>query len=114
MKAAIQVNQTNVIAKAVQFVNNFKMDINDAVRKGIMLEQLRNRMVNGEMVKFKYMKVDGSIRCAIGTLQADVVAANTKANGTYHKPLTIRFLNCSNIIPLRTASLISILNLFTN
>lgn len=84
---ATQVNQTNVIAKAVQFVNKFKMDINDAVRKGIMLEQLRNRMVNGEMVKFKYMKVDGSIRCAIGTLQADVVAANTKANGTYHKPM---------------------------
>ena len=48
---ATQVNQTNVIAKAVQFVNKFKMDINDAVRKGIMLEQLRNRMVNGEMVK---------------------------------------------------------------
>ena len=87
MKAAIQVNQTNVITKAVQFVNKFKMDINDAVRKGIMLEQLRNRMVNGEMVKFKYMKVDGSIRSAIGTLQADVVAANTKANGTYHKPM---------------------------
>ena len=28
----VQVNQTNVIAKAVQFVNNFNMDINDAVR----------------------------------------------------------------------------------
>lgn len=83
---AFQVNQTNVIAKAVQFVNNFNMDINDAVRKGIMLEQLRNRMVNGELVKFKYMKVDGSIRNAIGTLHADVVAANTKANGSYRKP----------------------------
>ena len=79
---AVQVNQTNVIAKAVQFVNNFNMDINDAVRKGIMLEQLKSRMLNGELVKFKYMKVDGTIRSAIGTLQVDVVAANTKANGT--------------------------------
>ena len=83
---AFQVNQTNVIAKAVQFVNYYNMGINDAVRKGIMLEELKQRMVNGELVKFKYMKVDGSIRNAIGTLQADVVAANTKANGTYRKP----------------------------
>ena len=83
---AFQVNQTNVIAKAVQFVNYYNMDINDAVRKGIMLEQLKNRMLSGELVKFKYMKMDGSIRNAIGTLQADVVAANTKANGTYRKP----------------------------
>ena len=82
---ATQINQTNVIEKAVLFVNYYNMDINDAVRKGIMLEQLRNRMVNGEMVKFKYQKVDGSIRSAIGTLQADVVAANTKANGIYRK-----------------------------
>ena len=82
---ATQINQTNVIEKAVLFVNYYNMDINDAVRKGIMLEQLRNRMVNGEMVKFKYQKVDGYIRCAIGTLQADVVAANTKANGIYRK-----------------------------
>ena len=85
MKAS-QVNQTNVIAKAVQFVNYYNMDINDAVRKGIMLEQLRNRMLSGELVKFKYMKVDGSIRLAIGTLHPDVVAANTKANGNYRKP----------------------------
>lgn len=83
---AVQVNQTNVIAKAVQFVNNFKMGVNDAVRKGIMLEQLKSRMLSGELVKFKYMKVDGTIRSAIGTLQADVVAANTKANGNYRKP----------------------------
>ena len=83
---AVQVNQANVIAKAVQFVNNFKMDINDAVRKGIMLEQLKSRMLNGELVKFKYMKVNGNIRSAIGTRQADVVAANTKTNGNYRKP----------------------------
>ena len=83
---AVQVNQTNVIAKAVQFVNNFNMDINDAVRKGIMLEQLKSRMLNGELVKFKYMKVDGTIRSATGTLHLDVVAANTIATGTYRKP----------------------------
>jgi hypothetical protein len=51
-----------------------------------MLEQLKSRMLNGELVKFKYMKVDGTIRSAIGTLQADVVAVNTKANGNYRKP----------------------------
>ena len=82
---AIQVNQANVIAKAVQFVNNFNMDVNDAVRKGIMLEQLKSRMLSGELVKFKFSKVDGSNRTAIGTLHPDVVAANTKNNGTYRK-----------------------------
>lgn len=82
-----QLNQTNVIAKAVNFVSNFKMNLNDAIQKSMMLDELKSRMVSGEMVKFAYRKVDGSIRYAIGTLQADVVAANTKANGTYHKPM---------------------------
>lgn len=92
---AIQINQTNVIEKAVLFVNYYNMDINDAVRKGIMLEQLRNRMISGELVKFKYMKVDGSIRTAIGTLHPDIVAANTKANGTYRKPMgTFNYVDC--------------------
>lgn len=109
----LQVNQTNVISKAVQFVNNFNMDINDAVRKGIMLEQLRNRMVNGELVKFKYMKVDGSIRNAIGTLHADVVAANTKANGSYRKPQgTFCYIDLENFgwRSFREERLIEILN----
>ena len=35
---ATQINQTNVIEKAVLFVNYYNMDINDAVKKGIMLE----------------------------------------------------------------------------
>ena len=98
---AVQVNQTNVIAKAVQFVNNFNMDINDAVRKGIMLEQLKSRMLNGELVKFKYMKVDGTIRSAIGTLQVDVVAANTKANvprTTFKKVLPLILVSNSSIL----------------
>ena len=92
---AIQINQTNVIEKAVQFVSYYNMDINDAVRKGIMLEQLKSRMLSGELVKFKYMKVDGSIRTAIGTLHPDIVAANTKANGTYRKPMgTFNYVDC--------------------
>ena len=110
---AVQVNQTNVIAKAVQFVNNFNMDINDAVRKGIMLEQLKSRMLNGELVKFKYMKVDGTIRSAIGTLQVDVVAANTKANGTYRKPqgtLSYIDLECFAWRSFKEENLLEILN----
>ena len=110
---AFQVNQTNVIAKAVQFVNYYNMDINDAVRKGIMLEELKQRMVNGELVKFKYMKVDGSIRNAIGTLQADVVVANTKANGTYRKSQgTFCYIDLENFgwRSFREERLIEILN----
>ena len=110
---AVQVNQTNVIAKAVQFVNNFNMDINDAVRNGIMLEQLKSRMLNGELIKFKYMKVDGSIRTAIGTLHPDIVAANTKANGTYRKPqgtLSYIDLECFAWRSFREERLVEILN----
>lgn len=110
---ATQINQTNVIEKAVLFVNYYNMDINDAVKKGIMLEELRNRMVSGELVKFKYMKVDGSIRCAIGTLHPDIVAANTKVNGTYRKPMgTFNYIDLESFgwRSFREERLVEILN----
>ena len=49
--------------------------------KGLLIETLKGRMLNGEIVRFCYQKMDGSIRYAVGTLQSDSVKANINGTG---------------------------------
>ena len=46
----------------------------DGISKAILIEQLKKKLRSGEIVKFAYLKKDGSIRVAYGTTQADFVA----------------------------------------
>ena len=57
------------------------VDMLTATSKGVALEALKKRMMRGEVVKFAYQKLDGSIRIAVGTLQNDAVKANTVGTG---------------------------------
>ena len=49
------------------------------------LDELRKRMLNGEHVKFKYMKNDGTVREAVGTLDSELVESMTKGTGNKHQ-----------------------------
>lgn len=60
-------------------VNN--VDVFTATSKGMALEAMKKRMMRGECVRFAYMKKDGSVRIAVGTLQAQAVEANTVGTG---------------------------------
>lgn len=73
---------TNEIARytAKNIVMN-NVDMLTSVSKGIALETMKKRMMRGEVVRFAYMKLDGSVRIAVGTLQANAVAANVKGTG---------------------------------
>ena len=73
---------TNEIARytAKNIVMNH-VDILTATSKGIALETMKKRMMRGECVRFAYMKKDGSVRIAVGTLQPQAVAANVKGTG---------------------------------
>ena len=52
-----------------------------ATSKGIALEAMKKRMMRGECVRFAYMKKDGTVRIAVGTLQKQAVESNTTGNG---------------------------------
>ena len=52
-----------------------------ATAKAMELATLKARMMRGEVVKFAYMKLNGEVRIAVGTLQADAVQANVKGTG---------------------------------
>lgn len=73
---------TNEIARytAKNMVMNH-VDMISATAKGIELEMMKKRMMRGECVRFAYMKKDGSVRIAVGTLQAQAVEANTVGTG---------------------------------
>lgn len=50
-------------------------------------------MMRGEVVRFCYQKLDGSVRYAVGTLQSDAVKANIVGTG-----IPKRFLECLHIL----------------
>lgn len=76
----IQFSSDNVVRTAIRCMS-FDMDEATSFSKGMMAETLKKRMMRGEVVRFCYQKLDGSIRFAIGTLQADAVKANINGNG---------------------------------
>ena len=67
---AIQFNTANVVKSAIKCMG-FEMDAATSISKGMMIETLKRRMMRGEVVRFCYQKLDGSIRYAVGTLQLD-------------------------------------------
>ena len=73
---------TNEIARisAKNIVLNH-VDMLTATSKGIALETMKKRMMRGECVRFAYMKLDGSVRVAVGTLQPQAVKANVVGTG---------------------------------
>ena len=77
---AIQFSSENVVRTAVRCMS-FDMDEATSFSKGMMAETLKKRMMRGEVVRFCYQKLDGSIRFAIGTLQSDAVKANINGRG---------------------------------
>ena len=78
----IQNISTNEVARyaAKNIVLN-NSDMLTATSKAIELETMKKRMMRGEVVRFAYMKLDGSVRVAVGTLQPQAVEANIKGTG---------------------------------
>ena len=78
----IQNISTNEVARyaAKNIVMN-NSDMLTATSKAVELETMKKRMMRGEVVRFAYMKLDGSVRIAVGTLQAQAVQANTVGIG---------------------------------
>ena len=51
------------------------------ILKAVLLAHLKARMLKGEIVRFVYIKKDGTLRTAVGTLQTNAVQANVTGSG---------------------------------
>ena len=77
--AAVSTNEIARISAKNIVLNN--VDMLTATSKGIALETMKKRMMRGEVVRFAYLKKDGTVRTAVGTLQTQAVEANVKGYG---------------------------------
>lgn len=81
MKKIAALSTNEIVRYTVKNVVMNNSDILTATSKAIELETMKKRMMRGEVVKFAYMKLNGEVRIAVGTLQADAVKANVVGTG---------------------------------
>lgn len=81
MKQIAKVNTNEIARYAVKNIVKNHVDTLTATSKAIELETMKKRMMRGEVVRFAYMKLDGSVRIAVGTLQEHAVKANVEGTG---------------------------------
>lgn len=81
MKQMATVSANEIVRYTAKNIAMNNVDMITATSKGMALEAMKKRMMRGECVRFAYMKKDGSIRIAVGTLQPQAVEANTLGTG---------------------------------
>ena len=81
MRQIAQVSTSEIARYAVKNITMNHVDTLTSVSKGIQLETMKKRMMRGEVVRFAYMKLNGEVRVAVGTLQPQAVQANTVGTG---------------------------------
>lgn len=81
MKQIGQVNTREIARYTAKNVVMNNSDMMTATSKAIELEVLKKRMMRGEVVRFAYMKLNGEVRIAVGTLQPQAVKANIAGAG---------------------------------
>jgi len=70
----------NMTAVRMAVIDNRTNDKTMAVGKAMMIELLKTKMANG-VAHFAFMKKDGTIREAFGTIQSNIASAKTNGNG---------------------------------
>lgn len=81
MKQIATVSTSEIARYAAKNIVLNNVDMLTATSKGIALEIMKKRMMRGEVVRFAYLKKDGSVRVAVGTLQPQAVKANVVGTG---------------------------------
>ena len=81
MKQIATVSTSEIARYTAKNVVMNHVDMLTATSKGLALETMKKRMMRGEVVRFAYMKLNGEVRTAVGTLQPQAVAANVKGTG---------------------------------
>ncbi|MBR2231859.1 MAG: DUF2693 domain-containing protein [Prevotella sp.] len=81
MKQIAALSNSEIARISAKNVVKNHVDMITATSKGLALEAMKKRMMRGEVVKFAYMKLNGEVRIAVGTLQSDAVKANVVGTG---------------------------------
>lgn len=81
MKQIAKVSTNEIARYAVKNIVKNNSDTLTATSKAIEMETMKKRMMRGEVVRFAYMKLNGEVRVAVGTLQPQAVKANTVGTG---------------------------------
>lgn len=73
MAQVILLNDNTVVRAKVIAVRTHAREV-DGISKALLVEQLKKKLRSGQIVKFAYLKKDGSIRIAFGTTNPDFIA----------------------------------------
>lgn len=73
MAQVILLNDNTVVRAKVIAVRTSSRMV-DGISKALLIEQLKRKLRSGQIVKFAYLKKDGSIRIAFGTTNPDFIA----------------------------------------
>jgi len=95
---ALKINKNEIISNTMKFATNQGMDIMTSFGKGLLIETLKKRMMNGEVVKFCFLKMDNTIRFATGTLELNSVNFNVNGLGQPKKIFNqFAFIDCQKL-----------------
>ncbi len=81
--APLSVNEIVRIAVKNMLINH--VDDCSALSNAVQLEAMKKRMMRGEVVRFAYLKINGDVRIAVGTLQEQAVKSNVNGGGVPKK-----------------------------
>jgi hypothetical protein len=81
MKQIAKISTSEVARYSAKNIVINHSDSLTAISKAFELETMKKRMMRGEVVRFAYMKLNGEVRVAVGTLQPQAVQANTVGTG---------------------------------
>jgi len=95
---AIKVNHNEIINNTVKFAVKEGMEIMTSLSKSLLIETLKKRMMNGEVVRFCFLKVDNTIRFATGTLEPNSVNFNVNGCGLPKKLFNqFAYIDCQKL-----------------
>lgn len=81
MKQIATLSTSEIARYAAKNIVMNHVDSISAISKAAALECMKKRMMRGEVVRFAYVKKNGEIRIAVGTLQEHAVKANVVGTG---------------------------------
>lgn len=80
MAQVILLNDNTVVRAKVIAVRTSCRTV-DGISKALLIEQLKQKLRSGQIVKFVYLKSNGDIRVAYGTTNADILKDKVRGWG---------------------------------
>ena len=101
MQAIILSSNTAIRAEVITLRTNARKI--DGISKAVLVEQLKEKLKSGKIVKFAYLKSNGEVRIAFGTTNPDFVKDKVCGWGESREVmLLLRILTWKNVVGVRS------------